>query len=1201
MNGVDTIFQAMANLFVLPGTSSGLDPSTVQHVLVVEVPAHTRQLLPGAKTFGDVLPGKYIYHMRLAQWLCTFAQLIARDVHIEIVPSRELGIVHSTLYEQSMFVLFYRFFLILDHSIDAAAIGDVIFTMFTPPSQDEPSCRSPIPRRKRLKSTVYDGICPITSFAELCNIINGIHQAVMESTDLQSLPLLDKCSTDAQSTGNELVSALSFTTWATYPIVRNTWSGHYSYFPYTVDVDQTYADAYNGNFPFPDRVHVLGKRFPTHDLSCIFLPHIDIDGSSLTDDASMDTDEPDACDVTMEGEEAYTQPVRHILGQSSDMNALIFPTMTHLRTITSALLRSVGSNPMQRLILFNACLHAADKLLSTKAPGVPSAYIDAATRVQEYKIKRRMDPVFLSECCHTVHTGSSALADMVIKLGDVLGKDGLASNAGMCITLFFAATAAGVSEPEVMRPHVVLHGKYGKGKTRRVHATLNLLAPGTFRRTDSVTPKYDQQGGTSVPGTNLRVGENDENLRVVFMDEIGGTLLGVDGVASAEAKDKQAILTHKLTSGFVSCSKSDVVLLPNGTERRVEITIQKASSLTMFACCNAPSIGDAMKSRVTLLPVTPHMAFPPSQDIPIRTLHDNTCKEHAVARYVNNIRDVHALTYVWEARYSMGLPGYGVFDTINTILILATQRILITIKESADGSSFKNHPFVRLFLVPRTISSLNMLARAIARCRTVWLATRTGLLSHVVASLDSPEWTRSTTEWVLALSQCVVTPEDIIFAATSMCPDATKQHNILIDDVICTVKSSMLLKSEEGSPVQKYIQGRKMYIIDHGKSFDAKHYTVAEGVLANICDGYDTQNIKDCVRRLVTGIIKNKKGRAICTTTKYGAPQQIMYYCIDAAYLNTYTCDIEFTLLKLLRVSIDRATPPLPRKQHNILLHGKYASWLSSSSPDLPGLASAGIDSTYAIALLQNNHTKVLGGGGGVAQGITCISVNDKALCSLLQEQSTSGTGGAADLSQTALGFVLKCCPIGWKQDLITAIEPCGRPNEFLTYRAIPQREEIIMERPNRLSDTACVYTGASSPEFDEFCNKNGFCFNTTKRYIHIPPGSLFTWFLSYWNVWTVIQSPLPSIMQPHNVIKWLGEHKSSACKINLACSITQPTSNFANHLKRAQELEIEYETKGGIDSIALRAHRLAQHVLASFPMLSDPIILTLATNPVCV
>jgi hypothetical protein len=625
-------------------------------------------------------------------------------------------------------------------------------------------------------------------------------------------------------------------------------------------------------------------------------------------------------------------------------------------------------------------------------------------------------------------------------------------------------------------------------------------------------------------------------------------------------------------------------------------------------------VGGAIRSRITTLSLPPHRAFPPSQSIPLRVLYDGRGAVNA-PRYVHNMRDIHATTYCWEAYSAMGNPGFGVLDIEMVSIAITTQRV----GGFTDRDDITTHPYIQIYRNARSVSSLNVIARAAARLRLVWMVMRSGIVEEALdgtgaysayTPLRSAGWTLKSAQWLFVLAHGMILPEEICFASTCMCPDANKASKIIFEDVLRAIKGSLLAVDDRGVPVVKSTPGKRpIYIIDHRRSTDATGRILADLVNNAICAGYDERDVTLCVGDLLANRIH--KARNLICTIRYGEHGH-MHYCIDADTLNKRTSDIETAFLSLLHTSLLGSAAAgssasyadsLPRASHNpdllLLSGGPPSTWLTTIPPSLPGLDDAQIDGTYALALVNKNTSRVVdlgrnglaGAGSGAGAIHIGVSVHWRALCDIVAGK----TGGDdSNLQKTALGVVMtRACPIGWKQALMTAIEPQGRPNELMAYNAVPSEEGITIERPNRMSEDAIFY---EEPDADPDAPPPlHFEFDHTKLYVHIPPGPLFYWFLSYLRVWNMVRMPLPQHAQIHTTTAWCAGRMRAGQRIRLARGPINIVDRLDEHVAHARVLVREYAGKGGIDCIALRAVSLAQEVLAAFPTITDPIIHRLA------
>jgi hypothetical protein len=492
-------------------------PPVGEHTLLVEVAGHMGEIRPGAWTFADVYSTKDTHTLRLAQFLCTLAQAIRQSVYIESVPSSSVGSHHDTFYDQHSLILFYRFYIFLPPAEDnSVGIGDAVMGIFARYAKEKAEEQNP---KKRPRFTRPSAIIPITTFEEFSNTVNAMHTSVGAGIS----PLIDATETDISTIGASFLSAFDIRRWVSYDAVHDRWAGRMPKWGFAIDAAQ-FIDAYAPS-PLLARVRVIPPHYPTHSLVQLVLPHIDVDGAAM--DTSSSSSAADPFSFHVEGNEIYTDQVRVPIDES-DMNAIIFPTMVHQERCARALLAGATN----RRSTFEACMQSTDRILAAQRGknGIPTAYTDAYIAAKEYEVKRNMDPRFRAQCSKTIETGGSFLADVIIKLVDVFNRTGLASDAGICISIYCAATAAGVALFDIMRPHIIMTGRYGGGKSRRFNAVLHLLAPGLYSVVDSSTAKQDRQGGHAIPGTETRVGENRDHLRLKYHDEVGHMLQNPDKV-----------------------------------------------------------------------------------------------------------------------------------------------------------------------------------------------------------------------------------------------------------------------------------------------------------------------------------------------------------------------------------------------------------------------------------------------------------------------------------------------------------------------------------------------------------------------------------------------------------------------------------------------------------------------------------------------
>jgi len=999
----------------------------------------------------------------------------------------------------------------------------------------------------------------------------------------------------AEEIGAEFIAAFDVRRWFAYTHVHHVWSGDHEGCCWPIALSA--RDEYN----YVDRIRdtiktmrMLPDGFPTRDLKYIILPHFQ-DTTYIQDGMCH------PYDVSSNGMfQNWPALSCRDAKSENEPNLLIFPTMMHECEINKKLL-SMASGHM-RLKIFTSSKRTIDTLLGAGAPGIPATYVSAFSQQQGLEEARSRDDLLDLECTALYPTGGGAFPDLLVKLADVFRRNGLASDAALCSAIFFAAGSAGIAAlgDDVMRPHILLSSRYGGGKSYRIKMVLRMLFKGAFHEEDSKSAKHDRAPGPAILNTNVHVDENGEHLKVVFYDEAGSKLVGTESAKSAAEKDTAGVITSKLSKGFV-VHTSRIPQADGGPGH--EVHIRNASAPTIFACSNGlDDIGDALQSRFIIIYLTPKRKFRACQSPAVVTL---CSPKHDVSRDAREcgMQLLHAIMYVWEAYSAMGLPGYGVLDMECFSQGITAQLVK---QHVMANKRFESHPFVRIFTEARQTDQLRNLAGAATRASLVWLIMRSGIVRELHSLLGS--WSKEAVEWALILSNGIIMPNHICFAATSICDEANKDYSDIEKAVFRTIKG-FLLQSSDDSPIVEFVDGREMYLINHQSSGDASPYALAQAVQSKITRTYDNRDVKRKTYALVDGMC-TASGRHIIYPQRHGIDDHMRYY-IDAATLNKTTSDLELEVLHLLykhffKKHLDGVLVDIfPRCRTNsdlILLQGAHLALLDPVSPALPELGECGINYRYVFELLGRNTSagrkladfssmSVSAGPSSQMPGRgKTVAISELALKQIVEDVQPD------DLYDTSLGLVMRCCPVGWEHDTPTALEPKGKPNEIIYFRAMPQTEDTIINTPGtqeRQGPESDAYQHPYTPSTDI-----SFSFDPSKTYFHIPPGPFLYWFLSYRRVWKAMRRPQPVCMQVHKIAEWMeGKRPPNERRFYVAVgSMDMSIPDIEHMVSRARDLEHKYAMKGGIDSVVLRAVRMARDVVEEYPTLSDPII-----NALCI
>jgi hypothetical protein len=989
--------------------------------------------------------------------------------------------------------------------------------------------------------------------------------------------------------GAEFISAFSVRRWFSYQYIQRVWDGDND--GWSISHEARDEHRYSARIGETIKgMRMLPSGFPTHRLEFIILPHFN--NTLQTSDEVLDPYAVSAIDVFHNWPPFSCRDAKC----ETEPNLLIFPTMVHEYEMNKQLLGMASG--YERMNVFRHSKQAIDECMCVGAPGIPNAYVSAYCKQSELEDARKRDEPLDLECRKVYYTGGGAFPDLLVKLADVFRRNGLASDAALCSAIFFSAGSAGIAAlgDDVMRPHLLLSSRYGGGKSYRIKMVTRMLFKGAYHEEDSKSAKHDRAPGQAILNTSVFVGENGEHLKVVFFDEAGSKLLGTESAKSSAEKDTAGVMTSKLSKGFVSHT-TRFPQTEGGPGR--EIHIRNADAPTVFACSNGlDDIGGALQSRFIVIYLTPKRKFRACQSPAVVTL---CSPKHDVSRDAREcgMQLLHATMYVWEAYSAMGLPGYGVLDMECFAQGITAQLVK---QHIMDNKRFASHPFIKIFTEARQTDQLRNLAGAATRASLVWLIKRTGIVDAFAACL--PDWDREAIEWATILSNGVIMPSHICFAATSICDEANKDYSDIEKAVFRTIKGFLLQATDDDGPIVETIDGRKMYLINHQHSGDATVQMLQMAVQSKITRTYDNRDVRRKTAELVDGM-RTAGGRHIIFPHPHGLENHMRYY-IDAKTLNKTTSDIELEVLHLLYKHLYKRhldgllVDTFPRCSSDadlILIQGANRSLLDTISPDLPELQECGINYMYVYKLLDAN---VSAGGRKLANFMsmsvagnhaqmpgrgTTVAVSEQALKHIVEDVQPD------NLYDTSLGLVMGCCPVGWKHDTPTALEPQGKPNEMIYYQALPQEEDTIMCTPGTQE--------WQGPESDAYRHPYvqstdiSFAFDSSKQFFHIPPGPFLYWYLSYRRVWMAMRRPQPECMQVHNIAGWMDSKRSSTEKrfrVDVG-GMSMTMFDIRAMVARARGLENEYATRGGIDSVVMRAVEMAHDIVGEYPGLGDPII----------